>query len=88
MPRPKPPGPDVARPKGKKYCLTKRFNSLQSLVDQVLIKLYCMYFKSIIFLNKFLEMNMPDLLRFFLLQSYLTKIPDYVLHSLSSLIVT
>ena len=31
---------------------------------------------------------MPDLLRFFLLQSYLTKIPDYVLHSLSSLIVT
>ena len=35
MPRPKPPGPDVARPKGKKYCLTKRFNSLQSL-DQVL----------------------------------------------------
>ena len=87
MPRPKPPGPDVARPKGKKYCLTKRFNSLQSL-DQVLIKLYCMYFKSIIFFNKFLEMNMPDLLRFFLLQSYLTKIPDYVLHSLSSLIVT
>ena len=35
MPRPKPPGPDVARPKGNKYCLPKLFNSLQSL-DQVL----------------------------------------------------
>ena len=34
MPRPKPPGPDVARPKGNKYCLPKLFNSLQSL-DQV-----------------------------------------------------
>ena len=54
MPRPKPPGPDVARPKGKKYCLTKRFNSLQSL-DQLSIKLYCMYFKSIIFLINFLR---------------------------------
>ena len=80
MPRPKPPGPDVARPKGKKYCLTKRFNSLQSL-DQLSIKLYCMYVKSTYnFFNKFLEMDMPDLLRFFLVQSYLTKIPDYLYH--------
>ena len=31
MPRPKPPGPDVARPKGNKYCLPKLLNSLESL---------------------------------------------------------
>ena len=70
MPRPKPPGPDIARPKGNDYSLTKLFNSLQSL-DQVLN--FTVFQK-----HNFLEMNMSDLTRIFLLQRYLTKIPDYV----------
>ena len=74
MPRPKPPGPDVARPKGNKYCLKLSLlctcSSLESS-NQVLNFMHN-------FLNKFLERNMSDLLRFFLLQSYLTKITDFV----------
>ena len=53
MPRPKPPGPDVVRPKGNKYCLPTLFSSLQSL-DQILN--FIAHFKSI-FKKKILYMN-------------------------------